>query len=441
MMRYAHITGWGKYVPQRVMTNDELAQLVETSDGWIRDRTGIAERRIAGPAETTASMATAAAMAALDVAGLNGSQLDLIIVATSTPEHLFPATACLVQDALGAERAGAFDLSAACSGFVYALGQGTDAIKAGSAETVLVVGAETLSRIVNWKDRNTCVLFGDGAGAVVLQASDQPGGVLSVLLRADGSGSELLTVPAGGSKLPLTPEAIAQNMHTIQMNGREVFRFAARVMDRATREVVHKTGWTADQVDLFVPHQANIRIIESAAKSLGVPLSKFYCNIARYGNTSAASIPIALTEAVESGALHPKDRVVMVGFGAGLTWAAAAVQWSEPRPARRSQRTISRLGYGMAGVRSRAKRLLRRVEDRIFGTLDPTLQPPPLREQPSREQASTNGHSKHRKIPEHPISPTSKPVEHASPSAPARPSASAAGRGDIGADGAGELPG
>lgn len=382
-MRYAHITGWGKYVPQRVLTNDELAQMVETSDGWIRDRTGIAERRIAGPNDTTASMGLAAAIEALDVAGVSGSQLDLIIVATTTPEHLFPATACLVQDALGATRAGAFDLSAACSGFVYGLSMGADAIKAGSANTVLVIGSETLSRIVNWKDRNTCVLFGDGAGAVVLQSSDQPGGVLSTLLRADGSGGDLLIVPAGGSKQPLTPEALERNLHTIQMNGREVFRFAARVMDRATREVIYKAGWTTDQVDIFVPHQANLRIIELAAKSLGVPLDKFYCNIARYGNTSAASIPIALAEAAGSGVLRPKDRVVMVGFGAGLTWAAAAMEWSEPRPARRSQKTIHRLGYGVAGVRSRALRLFRRVEDRIFGTLDSTFYPPP-RELPGK---------------------------------------------------------
>jgi 3-oxoacyl-[acyl-carrier-protein] synthase-3 len=389
-MRYAHITGWGKYVPQRVVTNDELAQTVETSDGWIRDRTGIAERRIAGPSETTASMAIAAAIGALDVAGASGSQLDLIIVATTTPEHLFPSTACLVQDALGAARAGAFDLSAACSGFVYGLSLGADAIKAGSANTVLVIGSETLSRIVNWKDRNTCVLFGDGAGAVLLQGSDQPGGILSTLLRADGSGGELLIIPAGGSRQPVTPEAIAQNLHTIQMNGREVFRFASRVMDRATREIIYKAGWTTDQVDLFVPHQANLRIIEMAARSLGVPLDKFYCNIARYGNTSAASIPIALTEAAESGLLRPKDRVVMVGFGAGLTWAAAALEWGEPHPASRSQKTLSRLGYGVASVRSRARRLFRRVEDRLFGTLDPTLHPSPARE-PARELPGRNG--------------------------------------------------
>jgi len=375
-MKYAHITGWGKFVPQRVLTNDDLARMVETSDGWIRERTGIAERRIAGPNETTASMAIAAAIEALDVAGISGSQVDLIIVATTTPEYAFPATACLVQDALGATHAGAFDLSAACSGFVYGLSVGADAIRAGSANTVLVIGSETLSRIINWKDRNTCVLFGDGAGAVVLQASDQPGGVLSTLLRADGSGSELLIIPAGGSRHPITPQALEQNLHTIHMNGREVFRFASRVMERATREVLHKAGWTPEQVDLFVPHQANRRIIEMAAKSLGVSLDKFYCNIAHYGNTSAASIPIALAEAAASGRLRPKDRVVVVGFGAGLTWAAAALEWSEPKPSARSRRTLSRLGYGLANVRSRARRLLRRLEDRLFGVPEPSWTPP-----------------------------------------------------------------
>jgi 3-oxoacyl-[acyl-carrier-protein] synthase-3 len=403
-MKYAHITGWGKYVPQRVMTNDDLAQLVETSDGWIRDRTGIAQRHIAGATDTTASMSIAAAINALDIAGISGNQLDLIIVATSTPEYVFPSTACIVEDALGAERAGAFDLSAACSGFVYGLGIASDAIKAGSAKNVLVIGAETLSRIVNWKDRSTCVLFGDGAGAVVLQASDQPGGVLHTLLRSDGSGGEMLIVPAGGSKLPVTHEAIDHSLNTIQMNGQEVYRFAARVMDRAAREVMHKAGWSTDQVDVFVPHQANMRIIQSASKSLGIPLDKFYCNIEHYGNTSAASIPIALTEAAESGRLRPDHRVVMVGFGAGLTWAASAVQWSQPRPSSRSHRTLNRVGYGIASVRSRAKRILRRVEDRVFGTLDPAPRPPTPGREGKRDKstgnAGTSGNGKH--PPTHP---------------------------------------
>jgi 3-oxoacyl-[acyl-carrier-protein] synthase-3 len=375
------------------MTNDDLAKLVDTSDAWIRERTGIAERRIASVNDTTASMAINAAVAALDVAGVSGYEIDLVIVATATPEHLFPSTASLVQDALGADHAGAFDLSAACSGFVYALSMAADAIRAGSANTVIVIGAETLSRVVNWKDRNTCVLFGDGAGAVVLQASDQPGGVLSTLLRSDGSGSELLIMQAGGSKMPITPEVLLQDLQCIQMNGREVFRFATRAMDRGLREVMHKAGWVVNQVDMIVPHQANIRIIEAAAKSLGLSMEKFFVNLNRYGNTSAASIPIALTEAAEAGKLRPADRVAMVGFGAGLTWAAAAVQWSQPRPQRRSKKAVSRIELGVAGVRSRAKRIIRRVEDRVFGT--PSPRPASVPRTPVPNRPSTNGNGKH----------------------------------------------
>jgi 3-oxoacyl-[acyl-carrier-protein] synthase-3 len=376
-MKYAHIVGWGKYAPQRVLTNDDIARLVETSDGWIRERTGIGERHIAEVHETTASLAIEAAVRALDVAGIPAYQLDLIIVATCTPEHTFPSTACVVQDALGADHAAAFDLSAACSGFVYALSVGADAIRAGSAKYALVIGSETMSRLVNWKDRNTCVLFGDGAGAVVLQSSDQPGGVLTTLLRADGSGGDLLMVPAGGSKHPLTEQALALHENTIQMNGREVFRFASRVIDRSLRDMMRKTGWTSDEIDVIVPHQANIRIIEAASRSLGIPLEKFYCNIEHYGNTSAASIPIALAEAAENGRLKSDDKVVMVGFGGGLTWGAAAVQWGQPPAPKRSHYTLSRVGYGLAGARSRARRLIRRVEDRLFGRLDPAMRPPP----------------------------------------------------------------
>jgi 3-oxoacyl-[acyl-carrier-protein] synthase III len=388
-MKYAHIVGWGKSVPKRVMTNNDLRAFVDTSDEWIRDRTGIGARRVAGEGETTSTLSIDAAMAALDVAGVSPAQLDLIIVATATPDYAFPSTACIVQDALGADRAGAYDLSAACSGFVYALNTAADAIKAGSANIVLVVGAETLSRVVNWKDRNTCVLFGDGAGAVVLQGSDQPGGVLASILRSDGSGGELLMIRAGGSAQPITAEAIARNEHTIQMNGREVFKFATRVVDRTVREVMNKAGWTPEQVDLFVPHQANMRIIESAVKSLGIPMEKVFTNLEHYGNTSAASIPIAIAEAAEKGRLRPNDRVVMVGFGAGLTWAAAAVTWGQPKLVSRQQRTMQRLRYGVAGIRSRVVRGVRRAEDRLFGTVDPTLKPA-VKDKPA---ATSNGAS------------------------------------------------
>ncbi len=388
-MKYAHIVGWGKAVPKRVMTNHDLRALVDTSDEWIRDRTGIGARRVAGDDETTASLSIDAAMLALDVAGISPSQLDLIIVATATPDHAFPSTACLVQDALGADKAGAYDLSAACSGFVYALNTAADAVKAGSASIVLVIGAETLSRVVNWKDRNTCVLFGDGAGAVVVQASDQPGGVLASVLRSDGSGSELLIIPAGGSAQPITAEAIEKNQHTIQMNGREVYKFATRVVDRTTREVMHKAGWTAEQVDLLVPHQANIRIIEAASKSLGIPMERVFTNLEHYGNTSAASIPIAIAEAVEQGRLRPNDKVILIGFGAGLTWAAAAVTWGQPKPVSRQQRTLQRLRYGVAGIRSRVVRGVRKAEDRMFGTVDPMLKPP------AKDKPPANGNGAH----------------------------------------------
>lgn len=388
-MKYAHIVGWGKAVPKRVMTNHDLRALVDTSDEWIRDRTGIGARRVAGDDETTASLAIEAGMQALDVAGINPSQLDLIIVATATPDHAFPSTACLVQDALGADKAGAYDLSAACSGFVYALNTAADAVKAGSASIVLVIGSETLSRVVNWKDRNTCVLFGDGAGAVVVQASDQPGGVLASVLRSDGSGSELLIIPAGGSAQPITADVLEKNQHTIHMNGREVYKFATRVIDRTTRDVMHKAGWTAEQVDLLVPHQANIRIIEAASKSLGIPMEKVFTNIEHYGNTSAASIPIAIAEAAEQGRLRHNDKVVLIGFGAGLTWAAAAVTWGQPKPVSRQQRTLQRLRYGVAGIRSRVVRGVRKAEDRMFGTVDPTLKPP------TKDKSPVNGNGAH----------------------------------------------
>ncbi len=388
-MKYAHIVGWGKAVPKRVVTNHDLRALVDTSDEWIRDRTGIGARRVAGDDETTASLSIEAAMQALDVAGISPTQLDLIIVATATPDHAFPSTACLVQDALGADKAGAYDLSAACSGFVYALNTAADAVKAGSAGIVLVIGAETLSRVVNWKDRNTCVLFGDGAGAVVVQASDQPGGVLASVLRSDGSGSELLIIPAGGSAQPITAEVLEKNQHTIHMNGREVYKFATRVIDRTTRDVMHKAGWTAEQVDLLVPHQANIRIIEAASKSLGIPMEKVFTNLEHYGNTSAASIPIAIAEAAEQGRLRPNDKVILVGFGAGLTWAAAAVTWGQPKPASRQQRTMQRLRYGVAGIRTRVVRGVRKAEDRMFGTVDPTLKPP------AKDKPPANGAGAH----------------------------------------------
>ncbi|MBI5301140.1 MAG: ketoacyl-ACP synthase III [Chloroflexi bacterium] len=332
MPRYAHIIGWGKYAPPNIVTNHDLAKKVETTDEWIRDRTGIGQRHIATPKETTAGLALRAAQDALQTADVSPHELDLIIVATATPEYIFPATACLVQDALGADRAGAFDLEAGCSGFVYALATGAGMIRGGMANVVLVVGAETLSRVVDWTDRGTCVLFGDGAGAVVLRGSDEPGGVLATVLGSDGSGGDLLIVPGGGSKHPAGPDTVLSKMHYIKMNGREVYRFATRVMALAARQVTERAGWQLDQIDLFLPHQANARIIDSAAKALHLSPDKVFVNLERYGNTSAASIPIALCEALAAGKIKRDDHLLMVGFGAGLTWASCAIKWTAAMP-------------------------------------------------------------------------------------------------------------
>lgn len=371
MSPYAHITGWGMAVPEKILTNDDLAQMVDTSDQWILERTGIRERRIAAPEQSSASLATDAAQQALEVANLKPSELDLIIVSTSSPEHIFPSTASLVQDRIGAARAGAYDLLAACTGFIYALSAAAQAIRSGSATNVLVIGTETLSRLTNWQDRNTCILFGDGAGAFVLQASENPGGVLSSILRSDGSGADLLTLPAGGSFLPASHETVEKGQHFIQMNGREVFRFATRVMSQATREAVEAAQLTLDEVDLIIPHQANQRIIESAARSLEIPLERFMVNVERYGNTSTASIPIATCEAIQQGRLKAGDRVVFVGFGAGLTWGASVIEWSAPFL---PEMPIYPFTYRLwVRLRSYLRRLLRRLEGFIWGRKYPVV--------------------------------------------------------------------
>ena len=358
--RYAHIVGWGKALPDRVVTNHELEQIVDTNDEWIRSRTGIQQRRIAvDPAETTATLGARAARAALEVADVPASKVDMIIVATSSPEHTFPATACIVQDLLGAVNAGAFDLSAACSGFVYGLGLAKGLIASGQADNVLVIGAETLSRITDWSDRNTCVLFGDGAGAVLVQSSPVPGGILATEMGCDGSGGDLLILPAGGSKMPATLETVASGQHFIKMNGRAVFRFATRIMAEATRKVLDKANLSIEDVDLVIPHQANERIIAVSMKNLKLPPEKIFMNLQYYGNTSTASIPIALCEAIEQDRIKPNDNIVMVGFGAGLTWAGTAIKWGVPTEKetsfwRASQRSAS---YGLARARSQWLRL------------------------------------------------------------------------------------
>lgn len=364
--RYAHITGWGMAVPERVLTNLDLEAIVDTSDEWIRERTGIRERRIAAEKETTATLGITAARRALEVANALPSKLDLVIVATSTPEHIFPSTASLIQDALGASSAGAFDLSAACTGFIYALDMAAQAIRSGSIEMALVIGAETMSRLLDWEDRGTCILFGDGAGAVVLQASSVPGGLLSTVLRSDGSGRDLLAAPTVGSKDAYVPEAGLEHniaMHKMTMNGREVFRFATRVMKESIPEAVARAGLTMNDVDWIVPHQANQRIIEHAARSLDIPLEKFISNVERFGNTSAASIPIALCEAAEAGRIKADQILVLVGFGAGLAWGSMVIKWgiAEPPEPTRRNRYQRQVAYTFARQRSRLARTLRRI--------------------------------------------------------------------------------
>ena len=363
-MPYAHITGWGMSVPERVLTNDELSKVVETNDAWIRERTGIRERRIAREDQFPSTLAVEASIRALRVANLRPTELDLIICSTSSPEYIFPATACLIQDQLGATKAGAFDLLAACSGFIYALNMGAQAIRSGSIKSALIIGSETLSRFVNWKDRNTCILFGDGAGAFVLQASDQPGGVLSAVMHSDGSGGDLLTLAGGGSRYRANESALVNGQHYIQMDGKEVFRFATRVMASATQEVVACAGLTLDQVQWIVPHQANIRIIEAAARGLKLPMDRFIVNLERYGNTSTASIPIAMVEALEKGQIKPGEKIVMVGFGGGLTWGALAAEWTGPIP---SKRHIHPEQYRrFAKLRSLVRRALRFIEGLLY---------------------------------------------------------------------------
>jgi 3-oxoacyl-[acyl-carrier-protein] synthase III len=365
MSPYAHITGWGMAVPARVLTNTDLEKMVDTDDAWIQSRTGIRQRHIANDEESTASLAKDAALNALKVANLNPDDVELIIVSTSSPEHLFPATACLVQDQIGATHAGAFDLLAACSGFIYALNMATQAIRSGSVHNAIVIGAETLSRLVDWEDRNTCILFGDGAGAFVLQAGDDPGGLLSAVMRSDGSGGDLLSLPAGGSRMPASADTVLNKQHTIHMSGREVFRFATRVMAQATKEAVASAQLQMEDIQLFIPHQANLRIIEAAMRGLEIPLERCLINIDRYGNTSTASIPIAVCEAVQQGRLQSGDNTVFVGFGAGLTWGAAVIRWTGPFI---TQRRIYPSSYRLwVGLRSRLLRLLRRIEGWIWG--------------------------------------------------------------------------
>lgn len=321
------IIGTGKYVPERILTNKELEAMVETNDEWIVTRTGIKERRLAAVEEATSDLALHASREAIAAAGLTAEDIDLIIVATITPDMFFPSTACLLQDKLGAKKAAAFDLSAACSGFIYGLATGSSMIASGLYKNVLVVGAETLSRFTDYTDRNTCILFGDGAGAVVLGEVEEGRGFQSFELGADGSGGELLKVHGGGSRVPASEESIQNKQHYIHMAGNDVFKFAVRIMGSVAEEALLKAGIAKEEVDLLVPHQANIRIIQSALNRLNLSEEKAMVNLDKYGNMSSASIPVALAEAVEQGRVKEGDRIVLVGFGGGLTWGASVLVW------------------------------------------------------------------------------------------------------------------
>ena len=321
------IIGIGSYVPEKVLTNKDLEKIVETSDEWIVERTGIRERRIAEPHIATSDLAALAAEKALISAGITADEIDLIIVATVTPDMLFPSTACLVQEKIKATKAAAFDLSAGCSGFVYGIVTGSQFIQTGLYKKILVIGAEALSKILDWSDRNTCVLFGDGAGAVVLGEVPAGYGILGVELGADGSGGDALKVPAGGSRLPATEVTVSERQHFLKMIGSDVFKFAIKVMGEAAVKALDNAGLSSSDVDCLIPHQANNRIIQSAAKRLKVPMEKVMINLDKYGNTSAASIPIAMDEALQNNKINNGDILVLVGFGAGLTWASCVIKW------------------------------------------------------------------------------------------------------------------
>ncbi|MGD9896108.1 MAG: beta-ketoacyl-ACP synthase III [Candidatus Methylacidiphilaceae bacterium] len=321
------IVGTGAYLPAKVLKNSDLEQIVETSDSWIVERTGIRERRIAAEKEFPSDMGASAALMALKQADLGADDLDLIIVATTTPDTLFPSTACQIQQKIGARKIPAFDIQAACSGFLYGLVMAHHLVALGSYRTVLVVGAEKLSSIVNWSDRNTCVLFGDGAGAVIIRQSAVGGQMLAHDLGADGTQGQVLTVPAGGSSLPLTAENIGEGLQYIHMAGKKVFRFAVDAMESTARNCLEKAGISVEKLDYVIPHQANLRIIELLADRLNLPLKYFFTHLERYGNTSAACIPIALHEVLTTRGIEPDEKILLIAFGGGLTWASALLEW------------------------------------------------------------------------------------------------------------------
>jgi 3-oxoacyl-[acyl-carrier-protein] synthase-3 len=330
-LRGAGIIGTGSFAPAKIVTNADFEKIVDTSDEWIVTRTGIRQRHIAEPGVAASDLALEASRKAIEAASLQPEDIDLIICATITADTPLPSTACVLQDKLGAKNAAAFDLQAACAGWVYGFAVGSQFIRNGVYNHVLVVGVDVLSTMMDWTDRSTCVLFGDGAGATVLGPTDVDKGVLSTHLGADGSGADLLKVEAGGSKLPASEETVRNRQHFIKMGGREVFKFAVRIMGEASLKALTACGLTTEDIDLFVPHQANVRIIDAATDRLGIPREKVFINAQDYGNTSAASIPIALDEAYRGGKINEGDIVATVGFGGGLTWAAAVIKWIMPK--------------------------------------------------------------------------------------------------------------
>ena len=341
-VRSVRVTGWGMYAPERVLTNADLERLVDTSDEWIRTRTGIRERRVAAAHETTATMGAVAAKRAIAVAGLQPDDIDLILVGTLSPDYWMPATAVLVKEAIGNTRAVAMDVMAACSGFVFAYATADAYLRSGVYRHALVIGAELLSRFLDFTDRNTCILFGDGAGAVVVSASEVEGGGLGGLqLTTDPDGAYMIWLPSGGSRSPTSTETLSRGEHYIRMEGRETYRYATKTLATTALAAIDQAGWSPEEVDLFIPHQANIRIIEAVAKGLGLPMEKMFVNVDRYGNTSAASVPLALAEAVDSGRVKVGDRIVLVAFGAGFTSGALALEWTaDPLDGRRAESVV-----------------------------------------------------------------------------------------------------
>ena len=327
-VRHAHVTGWGRYAPAQVLTNADLEKLVDTSDDWIQSRTGIRERRVAAAHETTASMGAVAGLRAIRTAGLEPDDIDLILLATLTPDYWMPSTAALVKEAIGNTKATAFDVMAACSGFVYGFATAQAYIQAGLAKHVLVIGAELLTRFLDYTDRSTCILFGDGAGAVVLSASDEPGGALGIEMTTEPRGAYMIWLPAGGSKAPPSAGTISRGEHFVRMEGKETYRFATKTLASTALESIARSGLQPSDIDLFIPHQANIRIIEAVAKGLDLPMDKMFVNLDKYGNTSAASVPIALAEAVNEGRVKVGDNIVIVAFGAGFTSGAVTINWT-----------------------------------------------------------------------------------------------------------------